>query len=108
MWERDLETGILGWRPPRDKETGRQPRYLASEEEPFPPVRIGEWSDDPVIAGVIERWNDVRAYFPEGGLPYAGGVYDSWPAVDADGFSICFGEEQAINDFVRYQRSNPG
>jgi hypothetical protein len=68
---------------------------------------IDEAFTDPGVAGVLERWFDARQYFPDGAPPYSGGVLDSWPAVDVDGFALCYGEEQVIDGFLRYRKEAP-
>jgi hypothetical protein len=66
-------------------------------------VDIEQALAEPVVAGVLERWWDVRQYFPEGGAPYSGGVLDAWPGVDVDGFALCYGEERAIDEYLRWK-----
>ena len=88
--------GVVGWTAPTKKGQAEQVRN-------FGQVDIEEALADPIVRGVLERWFDARQYFPDGAPPYSGGVLDSWPAIDVDSFAICYGEEQAIDAFLKFR-----
>lgn len=93
---------MLGWVPPTGKQSHPQPRLKL---EPGQRVDLDAVYADPIVMQLLERWEGVRHYFPEV-PPYAGGVME-WPGVDADGFAICYAEEQTVSAFKRWRTENP-
>lgn len=51
---------------------------------------------------LLEVWWEVRKH-PDA-PPFSGGVWDAWPARDADVCALAREEEQLIRDLVRWKR----
>lgn len=79
-----------------------QPRFILGRNGAPEAVDLDEVYAHSVVMGILNRWRDVRPYFPDGAAPYGGGVLDSWPAVDVNGFAILFTEEQVIEEVLRF------
>lgn len=66
---------------------------------------IDEALADRQVAAVLERWWSARMHEAPA---YSGGVLDTWPAVMVDGLAVCRAEEQAIDDFARWEERQHG
>lgn len=66
---------------------------------------IDEALDDAQTSAVLERWWSARMHEAPA---YSGGVLDAWPALMVDGLAVCRSEEQAIDDFKRWEERGHG
>lgn len=93
-WASHQRSGYFGERPPVEKESAPQPIHMAV-------VDIDDAIEE--ASPLLEAWWHVRKH-PDS-PPFSGGVYDAWPARDADVCAVARDEERRIWDYREWKRT---